>query len=81
MPFVCVQFLFLGVRGDFAWLAYLRTLAGWCCGSAQAAQLRPEWSKAHYRLARARRLEGAAEEYVANLWEAFRLDPTNTQIR
>ncbi|CDI84952.1 hypothetical protein EPH_0060320 [Eimeria praecox] len=46
-----------------------------------AAQLRPEWSKAQYRLARARRLAGSMEEYVTQLWEALRLDPTNTQIR
>ncbi|CDJ31780.1 LOW QUALITY PROTEIN: ankyrin repeat containing protein / TPR domain-containing protein, putative [Eimeria mitis] len=46
-----------------------------------AAQLRPEWSKAQYRLARARRLEGAEEEYIAQLWEALRLDPANTQIQ
>lgn len=55
-------------------------MAQWC-GCAQAVQLRPEWSKAQYRLARARRLGGATEEYVAQLWEALRLDPTNSQIR
>ncbi|CDJ64081.1 ankyrin repeat containing protein / TPR domain-containing protein, putative [Eimeria necatrix] len=47
----------------------------------QATQLRPEWSKAHYRLARAHRLSGGTEDYISELWEALRLDPTSSQIQ
>ncbi|OEH78654.1 ankyrin repeat containing protein TPR domain-containing protein [Cyclospora cayetanensis] len=46
-----------------------------------ATQLRPEWSKAHYRLARAHRLSGCTEDYISELWMALRLDQSNAQIR
>ncbi|KAL8431776.1 hypothetical protein Efla_004998 [Eimeria flavescens] len=46
-----------------------------------ATHLRPHWSKAHYRLARAYRLFNNAEEHIAELWFALRLDPSNEQIR
>lgn len=54
-----------------------------CCPTVmlQATQLRPEWSKAHYRLARAHRLAGETEEYIAELWQALRFDQSNEQIR
>ncbi|KAL8428909.1 hypothetical protein ACSSS7_006917 [Eimeria intestinalis] len=46
-----------------------------------ATQLRPDWSKAHYRLARAYRLLKNTEEYITELWFALRLDHTKQQIR